>query len=382
MIPYGRQHINEDDIQAVVDVLRSDFLTQGEKVPVFERALADAVNAAYGVAVNSATSALQLACLALEVGPGDRVWTSPITFVASANCALNCGATVDFIDVDPATGNLSVAALAAKLEAAYAEGQLPKVVIPVHFAGQPCDLAAIHTLARRYGFRVIEDASHALGASYRDMPVGQCPYSDISVFSFHPVKIITCGEGGAAVTNDAELARRMALLRSHGVTRAADQLEQLSPGGWYYEQQALGFNYRLTDLQAALGTSQLRRLPAFISQRRVLAGIYDVLLQDLPAEALRRESDVSSSWHLYVVKVPEAKRRNVFDALCAAGVGVNVHYIPVHTQPYYQRLGFRLGDFPKSEQFYQQALTLPLYPELTEAEQKQIVCILGQALAG
>ena len=380
MIPYSRQHISEEDIQAVVEVLRSDFLTQGGKVPEFEAALAEQVGARHAVAVNSATSALHLACLALGVGPGDEVWTSPITFVASANAALFCGATVDFVDIDPATGNISVEALSDKLEAADRRGRIPKVVMPVHFAGQPCDMAAIAALADRYGFQVIEDASHALGASVDGRLVGGCSHSHITVFSFHPVKMITTGEGGAALTNNATLADRMALLRSHGVTRDAERLERISSGGWYYEQQALGFNYRLTDLQAALGASQLRRLPTFVAQRRALADVYDALLQHLPVKPLRREPYALSSWHLYVVRVPETKRRQAFDALRDEAVGVNVHYIPVHTQPYYQRLGLRQGSFPLSEQFYRQALTLPLFPELTAGAQSHVVDNLTKVL--
>lgn len=384
MIPYGRQSISEDDIAAVVAVLRSDFLTQGPVVPEFEQALAQHCGAAHAVAVNSATSALHIACLALGVGPGDRVWTTPNTFVASANCARYCGAQVDFVDIDPDTFNLCAQALARKLAQAEAAGQLPRVVIPVHFAGQSCDMAAIHALAQQYGFRVIEDASHAIGGRYQDRPIGDCRYSDITVFSFHPVKIITTAEGGLATTQDPHLARQMQLLRSHGITREADELEQPDVGGWHYEQQRLGFNYRMTEMQAALGVSQMTHLEAWIARRHQLADRYDARLAGLPLILPKRHPGAYSALHLYVVQIDGSRtalnRRQVFEALRAAGIGVNVHYIPVHTQPDYQRLGFGWGDFPISEQYYQRCLSLPMFATLTDEEQDQVVAALTQIL--
>lgn len=380
MIPYSRQHISEEDIRAVVEVLRSDFLTQGDKVSEFEKTLAERVGARHAVAVNSATSALHLACLALGVGPGDEVWTSPITFVASANAALFCGAAVDFVDVDPSTGNMSVDVLAKKLKEADRRGRTPKVLIPVHFAGQPCDMDRIGELARLYGFRVIEDASHALGASFNGLPVGRCAWSDITVFSFHPVKMITTGEGGAALTNDPTLNQKMRLLRSHGITRDPQLLSNEAGDHWYYEQLELGFNYRLTEIQAALGCSQLAKLHRFVGQRKSLADTYDELLADLPVSPLRREPLAQSSWHLYVVKVPGENRRSVFDRLRAAGMGVNVHYIPVHRQPFYRRLGFKAGDFPASEDFYRNVVSLPLFPELPLTDLKNVVRVIKSGL--
>ncbi len=384
MIPYGRQEIGDDDIRAVVDVLQSDFLTQGPAVPAFERALADYCGAPYAVAVNSATSALHIACLALGVGPGDRVWTSPNTFVASANCARYCGAEVDFVDIDPATYNLSPAALAEKLKHAERMGMLPKVVIPVHFAGQPCDMQAIAELAARYGFHVIEDASHAVGARYGDSLTGDCRYSDITVFSFHPVKIITTGEGGMATTRSAELARRMQLLRSHGVTREPEELQRRDEGPWYYEQQFLGFNYRMTDIQAALGSSQLQRLDQWLARRQALADAYDEALAGLPLILPARAAGRRSAWHLYVVQVDPQRttrtRREVFENLRAAGIGVNVHYIPVHTQPDYRALGFVPGQFPQAEAYYARCISLPLFAGLGDAEQQQVVAAVVEAL--
>ncbi len=377
MIPYGRQDINEADIDAVVEVLRSDWLTQGPMVPCFEQAVANYCGAAHAVAVNSATSALHLACLALDLGPGDRLWTSPNTFVASANCGLYCGAQVDFVDIDPRTYNLCPNALARKLEQAESEGRLPKVVVPVHFAGQPCDMAAIHALAREYGFRIIEDASHAIGGRYRSEPIGNGRYSDITVFSFHPVKIITTGEGGMALTNDAELAGRMARLRTHGITRDPAQMTHEPDGPWYYQQIELGFNYRMTDIQAALGYSQLQRLDEFVARRHELADRYDALLADLPVITPWRDPDAWSAFHLYVIRLDERRagqsRRAVFEALRQRGIGVNVHYIPVHTQPYYRALGFAEGDDPEAERYYREAISLPLYPGLAEAEQDFVV---------
>lgn len=383
MIPYGRQHVTDQDLAAVAEVLRSDFLTQGPAVPRFERAVAECVGGRHALAVNSATSALHIACLALGLGPGDWLWTSPITFLASANCALYCGARVDFVDIDPGTYNLPPVALERKLKQARKEGRLPKIVVPVHFSGEPCDLAAIQTLAKEYGFKVVEDASHAIGARYRGSRIGDCRYSDIAVFSFHPVKIITTAEGGMALTNSDELAARMDLLRSHGMTRDPARMTGVPHGPWYYEQVALGFNYRMTDMQAALGASQLPRLETYLARRHELARRYTRLLAELPVVLPRQDPDSFSSLHLYVVKIaPGAgrNRRDVFDAMRAAGIGVQVHYIPVHTQPWYRQAGFREGDFPEAEAYYGQALTLPLYPQLTEAQQDEVVAALSRAL--
>lgn len=380
MIPYGRQSVSETDVEAVVSVLRSDFLTQGPVLPRFESAVATLCNASHAVGVNSATSALHIACLALGVGPGDLVWTVPNTFVASANCALYCGADVDFVDIDPDTWNMSVAHLAEKLEQAKAKGTLPKVVIPVHFAGQPCDMEEIAALAGQYGFSVIEDASHAIGARYRDSTTGDCAYSAITVFSFHPVKIVTTAEGGMATTNSAELAERMRLLRSHGVTREAALLES-NHGPWYYEQQDLGFNYRLTELQAALGLSQLDSLQAWVGRRHRIADRYDRELAYLPIQLPVRKQDRHSALHLYVIRLEDpARRKAVFEALRAAGIGVNVHYIPVHTQPYYRRLGFKDGQFPQSEWYYAGAISIPMFPAMTDDEQGEVIAALRSAL--
>lgn len=380
MIPYGRQSISQADIDAVVEVLKSDFLTQGPAIPRFEASAATYFGASHAVAVNSATAALHAACLALDVGPGDLVWTSPITYVASANCALYCGAEVDFIDIDPRTYCLSVERLAAKLERAEVAGRLPKVVIPVHLAGQSCDMVGIQELSRRYGFRTVEDASHAVGASYRGGPVGDCRFSDIAVFSFHPVKIITTGEGGMALTNDAELARRMELYRTHGVTRDAAEFERPVDGGWHYEQQALGFNYRMTDLAAALGSSQLQRLEQFVAQRRALAARYHELFGNDPLQRPWQHSDTQSSWHLYVIRVDADIHRAAFDGLRKRGIGVNLHYIPVYLQPFYRRRGFEPGLCPGAEAYGREAITLPLYPGLSDAEQEQVVAGVKEVL--
>lgn len=382
MIPYGRQDITAEDIAAVEAVLRSDFLTQGPAVPGFEQALATYCGAARGVAMNSATSALHVACLALGLGPGDRLWTSPNTFVASANCGLYCGADVDFVDTDPATYNMSVAALEAKLAEAAAENRLPKVVIPVHFAGQSCEMREIHALAQKYGFRIIEDASHAVGGRYLDEPVGNCRYSDITIFSFHPVKIITTAEGGMAMTNDLALAERMERLRSHGITRAPAAMEWESEGPWYYQQVELGYNYRITDLQAALGHSQLARLDDYVARRHAIAIRYDAALAGLPLDTPYQHPDSRSALHLYPIRLDDASRRRaVFEALRATGIGVNIHYIPVHTQPHYQRLGFRPGDFPEAERYYAGAISLPMFPTLTPAKQDEVIAALRGILA-
>jgi UDP-4-amino-4,6-dideoxy-N-acetyl-beta-L-altrosamine transaminase len=384
MIPYGRQDITQADVDQVVEVLTSDFLTQGPMVPRFERSVAEHVGAAHALAVNSATSALHLACLALGLGPGDSLWTSPVTFVASANCGLYCGASVDFVDIDPRTYNLCPQALEHKLRQAEAEGRLPKVVVPVHLCGQPCDMAAIHSLSVRYGFRIIEDASHAIGGKYRGEFIGNCRYSDITVFSFHPVKIITTAEGGMALTNDAELAGRMALLRSHGITRDPVQMTHSADGPWYYQQIDLGFNYRMTELQAALGCSQMTRLDQYVARRHELAQRYDALLAELPLSTPWQHPDSYSGLHLYVIRLQTEHlartHREVFEALRAADIGVNLHYIPVHTQPYYQAMGFRPNDYPRAIEYYCEAISLPMYQGLTEDQQDQVVSALTHAL--
>lgn len=362
MIPYGRQSISEADIEAVVEVLRSDFLTQGPVVPRFEQAVADYCGARFGVAVNSGTAALHIACLALGVGPGDWVWTSPISFVASANCALYCGAQVDFVDIEPDTGNMCALELGRKLIVAKAEGRLPKVVIPVHFAGLPCDMKEIHRLGQEYGFRIIEDACHALGARYHGEPTGNGRYSDITVFSFHPVKIITTGEGGMAMTNDPALAKTMRMLRSHGITREPEDFINEPDGPWYYEQQMLGFNYRMTDIQAALGLSQMARLEEFLAKRREIAARYQTELPRLDLEVLSDRNNRLSAWHLFVIKVPAKYRKPQFEQLRAQGIGVNVHYIPIGSHPYHT------GNCRKAVYFYEQLITLPLYPTLLEQE--------------
>jgi UDP-4-amino-4,6-dideoxy-N-acetyl-beta-L-altrosamine transaminase len=381
MIPYGRQQIDANDIAAVVETLQSDFLTQGPKVPAFEDAVARRCNVNFAVAMNSATSALHLACLALGVGPGDMVWTSPISFVASANCARYCGADVDFVDVDVATGLLDVQALQQKLQQAAANQRLPKAVIPVHLAGHSCDMQQIAALCRPYGIHIIEDASHAIGALYQHRPVGCCQYSDICVFSFHPVKIITSAEGGMALCNDVQLAEKLRALRSHGITRNETEMTEPSHGPWYYQQIELGYNYRMTDLQAALGLSQLDRLAQFVHQRIQATQLYQKLLQDLPVELPAPAQDGVSAWHLYIIRLHQPQlRRSVFEQLRAAGIGVNVHYIPIHTQPYYQQLGFQWGQYPQAEQYYSQIISLPLFAGITAAQQQQVATALRQAL--
>jgi UDP-4-amino-4,6-dideoxy-N-acetyl-beta-L-altrosamine transaminase len=381
MIPYGRQSIAECDIDAVVEVLRSDWLTQGPFVERFERAVADYCGATHAVAVCNATAGLHLACRALGIGPGDQVWVSPNTFVASVNCARFCGAEVDFVDIDARTYNLSPAALEIKLAGA---DRTPKAVVVTHFAGQSCDMVAFSELAARYGFALIEDAAHALGGDYQGEPVGSCRYSDMTVFSFHPVKSITTAEGGMVLSNRADLAARLRELRSHGITRDPMRFGGDSPGDWYYQQLDLGYNYRLSDIQSALGISQLARLDQFVARRTALARRYDAALENLPVRLPWQDLNTASAWHLYVVRLQldriETSRAEVFAALRQAGVGVNVHYIPVHTQPYYRRLGFGSGDFPVAEAYYEEALTLPLYPGLTEAEQDVVIARLGAAL--
>lgn len=383
MIPYGRQDISEEDIQSVVEVLRSDWLTQGPAVERFEQEVARYCGAKYAVAVSSATAALHIACLAAGLKPGDALWTSPNTFVASANCGLYCGAQPDFVDIDPRTYNLSVDALEEKL--ARAESRLPKVVIPVHFAGQSCDMEVIAELGKRYGFTVIEDASHAIGGRYRDTRVGSCGFSDMTVFSFHPVKIITTGEGGMVLTNRQDLYEKLVRLRSHGITRDPRFMEGGSDGPWYYQQIELGFNYRITDIQAGLGASQMRRLDEFVARRRYLAERYDTLLRELPLTLPWRQPDAYSSFHLYVVRLRldaiGKTHRQVFEGLRQEGIGVNLHYIPVHTQPYYRRLGFKPGDFPLAEQYYREAISLPLYAGLSDTEQDSVVQALKEVLS-
>lgn len=377
MIPYGKQDITQADIDSVVSVLESSFLTQGPQVPAFENALMKATGADYALAVNSATSALHIACLALELGKGDILWTTPITFVASANCGLYCGASVDFVDIDPATYNLCPKALEQKLVHAKKEGKLPKVLVAVHLCGQPCDMKAIHALSIEYGFRVIEDASHAIGGRYLEQPIGACEYSDITVFSFHPVKIVTTAEGGAALTNSKALADKMAVYRSHGITRDEALMENASHGGWYYEQIDLGFNYRMTELQAALGVSQMSRLSDFVSARHQLSKRYSENLAELPITLPYQLPNTYSGLHLYVIRLNlneiSKTHKEVFDALREQGIGVNLHYIPVHLQPYYQKMGFKQGDFPNAESYYSNAISLPMFHGMTHEQQDEVI---------
>jgi UDP-4-amino-4,6-dideoxy-N-acetyl-beta-L-altrosamine transaminase len=378
-IPYGRQDISDDDIAAVTAVLKSDWLTQGPAVPAFESAVAAICNVSHAIAVNSATSALHIACLALDVGPGDLVWTSPNTFVASANCARYCGADVDFVDIDPDTLCLSTEVLATKLAYHRATGkQLPKVLIPVHFGGQSCDMAAIHQLSIDYGFRIIEDASHAIGACYQGEPVGNCRFSDICIFSFHPVKIITSGEGGMAVTNDAALAKRMTLLRSHGITRDEHDMEYASPGPWYYEQLALGLNYRMTDIHAALGLSQLSKLDEFITRRNALARVYDNAFAHLGIGLQSVPTWTGSARHLYVIRVNESQRHTLFANLRENGIGVNMHYSPVYLQPYYRHLGFGPGYCIEAERYAQEAISLPMFATLTDEQRSCVIATVTE----
>jgi UDP-4-amino-4,6-dideoxy-N-acetyl-beta-L-altrosamine transaminase len=383
VIPYGHQSVSEADVAAVIEVLKSEWLTQGPAVERFERAVADACGARYAVAVNSGTSALHIACLAQGLKGGEILWTSPNTFVASANCALYCGGLVDFVDIDPRTYNMSVVCLEEKLRIAERSGVLPKIVIPVHFAGQPCEMAGIAELSRKYGFRVVEDASHAIGGGYRRTVVGSCVFSEMTVFSFHPVKIITTGEGGMVLTNRQDVYERLALFRSHGITRNPGAMLGEFHGPWYYQQVELGFNYRMTDIQAALGASQLHRLKKFVG-RRALVQRYNSAFMDLPVEVHWQHPDASSAYHLYVLRLKtnerKKSRRRVFEELRAAGIGVNVHYIPVHLQPYYRRLGFQPGDFPEAEKYYDEAITLPLFAGLSEEDQDYVIDTVRKTL--
>jgi UDP-4-amino-4,6-dideoxy-N-acetyl-beta-L-altrosamine transaminase len=384
MIPYGRQDITQADLDEVVAVLQSDYLTQGPQVPRFEQLVAQHVGAQFALAVNSATSALHIASMALGLGRGDWLWTTPVTFVASANCALYCGAQVDFVDIDPRTYNLCPKALALKLQQARKQGKLPKVLVAVHLCGQPCDMAAIYALSQEYGFKIIEDASHAIGGRYQDEFIGNGRFCDITVFSFHPVKIITTAEGGMALTNSEELANKMALLRSHGITRDPAHMTHEPDGPWYYQQIELGYNYRMTELQAALGVSQMTRLDDYVARRHVLAKRYDALLAHLPLTLPWQHPDSYSGLHLYVVRLQLEKlaksHLQVFEALREQGIGVNLHYIPVHMQPYYQRMGFKPSDFPEAQNYYAQAISLPMYQTLSEAQQDRVVAVLEQVL--
>jgi UDP-4-amino-4,6-dideoxy-N-acetyl-beta-L-altrosamine transaminase len=388
-IPYGRQDINDEDISAVIDVLKSDFLTQGPVVPKFENAITEYCQVKYGIAVNSATSALHIACLALDVGQGDLVWTSATTFVASSNCALYCGAEVDFIDINPRTFNIDIQIFEEKLQQALESDQLPKVVIVVHMCGQPCDMKEIHSLSKKYNFKIIEDASHAIGSRYEEFKTGCCHYSDITIFSFHPVKIITTAEGGMAVTNNRELAQKMRLLRSHGITRDESEMVNEPTGDWYYEQIMLGYNYRMTELQAALGLSQLDRIDRFIIERNELAKRYNLILKDLPLDLPVINDNCYSSFHLYVVRLQlgkiSASHGEVFNELRKAGVGVNLHYMPIYLQPYYQKLDFSDGRFKEgycehAELHSDLALSIPLYPALTIDEQNTVAEVLSNIL--
>lgn len=384
MIPYGRQDINQADIDAVIDVLKSDYLTQGVAIPLFEETIAEYCQSKYAVAVNSATSALHIACLALGLGKGDWLWTTPITFVSSANCGLYCGAQIDFVDINPDTYNMSSEALEQKLIQSKRRNKIPKIVVPVHFAGQSCDMKRIYKLGQEYGFKIIEDASHAIGGRYLNQTIGCCAYSDVTVFSFHPVKIITTGEGGVATTVDVELADAMRRLRSHGITRDPAKMLVQKKGGWYYEQIQLGFNYRMTEMQAALGVSQMSRLNEFIKNRQALNCRYGDLLTDLPIRLPTLSDNCYSALHLYPIQIDLKRisktRTQVFQELINLGIGVNVHYIPVHTQPYYREVGFKMGDFPRSEHYYNHAISIPLYQGLSFERQDYVVEALNKVL--
>lgn len=384
MIPYAKQDINQEDIDAVINVLRSDFLTQGPLVPLFEDTVKKHVGADYAVAVNSATSALHIACLSLELGTGDWLWTSPISFVASANCGLYCGANIDFVDIDALTYNLCPKSLEEKLVLAKKIGKLPKIVVLVHFSGQSCDMEAIYSLSKEYGFKIIEDASHAIGGKYKDEYIGNCKFSDITVFSFHPVKIITTAEGGMALTNNPNLAEKMNLYRSHGITRDKSLMTKVPDGPWYYQQIELGFNYRITELQAGLGLSQLKRLDQFVLRRHELAKRYDQLLYGLPVLIPKQHPDSYSAMHLYVIRLKlneiNKSHKEIFDSMRAHGIGVNLHYIPIHTQPYFKKIGFKESHFIEAEKYYREAISLPIYPSLSLSDQERSAQILKEII--
>jgi UDP-4-amino-4,6-dideoxy-N-acetyl-beta-L-altrosamine transaminase len=385
MIPYGKQDINQADIDAVLAVLQSDFLTQGPVVPLFEQTVASYCGTQYAVAVSSATAALHIACLALDLSPGDWLWTSPITFVASANCALYCGAQVDFVDIDPRSYNMSVERLTEKLVQAEKDGKLPKIVVPVHFCGQSCDMAAIHALSQQYGFKIIEDASHAIGGKYKNEAIGNCRYSDITVFSFHPVKIITTGEGGMALTNNPELTDRMQCYRSHGITSDASKMQPRPADEiWNYQQIRLGFNYRMTDIQAALGVSQMTRLDEFVTKRQQIAKRYNSELAGLALQTPLQHADSYSSYHLYPIRIKLSETKQTqcqfYDALQSAGINVNLHYIPVYRQPYYEAMGFMAGYCPDAEQYHKEVLSIPMYPTMSDEQQSQVTTELEKLL--
>ncbi len=385
MIPYGRQQITDDDIEAVVRVLNSNYLTQGPYTQFFEQKIMSYCNARYAIAVNSATSALHISCLALGVGVGDSVWTSPITFVASANCARYCGADVDFVDIDPHSYNMCIDKLTEKLECAEKLNKLPKVVIPVHMCGQSCDMAKIFALSQKYGFKIIEDASHAIGAKYLNNPVGSCQYSDITVLSFHPVKIITSGEGGMALTNNVEISKRLKLLRSHGVTRESlEMTSQPMEETWQYQQISIGYNYRMTDIHAALGVSQMDRLDAYVAIRKRIADTYDCKLKELPIIMPQRADYTNSAWHLYVIRIDndrtDRRQKEVLHALHNMGVAATIHYIPVYRQPYYESLGYKKGYCPQAERYFSEAMSIPIFPGLSEKDQLEVVGSLEKAL--
>jgi len=381
MIPYGRQDITQADINSVIKVLQSDFLTQGPQVPKFEKVVSQYCNVKYALATNSATSALHLACLSLGLNNNDWLWTTSITFVASANCGLYCGAKVDFVDINPATYNICPEVLEKKLVKAKKLGKLPKIVIPVHLCGQSCDMKSIYKLSKEYGFKIIEDASHAIGGKYLNEPIGNCKYSDITVFSFHPVKIITTGEGGMALTNNNKLFKHMSLLRSHGITRDPSQMTKQADGDWYYQQIELGYNYRMTDIQAALGVSQLKRLDDYVSRRHELSTRYNELLKDFPLVIPYQHNDGYSAFHLYIIRLKNKnKHKQVFEYLRKNGIGVNLHYIPVYHQPYYEAMGFKKGYCLEAENYYNEAISLPMYATLSEVEQDKVVAVLHKAL--
>ena len=384
MIPYAKQDISDEDIDSVIEVLKSDFLTQGNKVPLFEDIISERVGAKYALAANSATSCLYLSCLSLGLSKEDILWTSPITYVASANCALYCGAEVDFVDIDPLTWNISVEILEEKLKTARKIKKVPKILVLVHLAGNPCDLQKVFDLSKEYGFSIIEDASHALGSKYSGEHIGSSVYSDISVFSFHPVKNITTGEGGMILTNNQKLSEKIHLYRSHGITRDTKKMINKEEGLWYYEQLLLGFNFRMSDIHAALGISQMNSLDKFISIRNELSQIYTEELKGLPLTIQRVRKEDLSAWHIFVIrlKLSELKlsRLEIYNSLRNKGIGVNVHYIPVHLHPFYKNLGFNKGDFPNSENYYDGAITIPMFTKLKKKEIKYVIQALKESI--